>query len=75
MFVGRKVRVVAQVMQFDVGSVIGKSIDDHQLIIKGSPPPHHLSKHVEIIGIADTSQFVAAEIWTSFGDNFGTVTS
>ncbi|KAL2941147.1 Replication protein A 14 kDa subunit B [Bienertia sinuspersici] len=70
MFVGRKVRVVVQVMQSDVGSVIGKSTDDHQLIIKGSPPPHQFTKHVEIIGIADTSQSVTAEIWTNFGDNF-----
>lgn len=69
-FVGRKVRVVVQVMQSAPGTVIGKSTDGLQLTIKGSPPAHPLTTYVEVIGIADTNQSVRADIWTNFGDNF-----
>uniref|UniRef100_A0A7C9CSD9 Replication factor A protein 3 n=1 Tax=Opuntia streptacantha TaxID=393608 RepID=A0A7C9CSD9_OPUST len=70
MFVGRKVRVVVQVIQSTAGSVIAKSTDGLQLTIKGSPPTHPLSTFVEVVGIADTNQSVRADIWTNFGDNF-----
>ncbi|RVW63856.1 Replication protein A 14 kDa subunit B [Vitis vinifera] len=36
-YVGQKVRAVVQVIGFDGGVVTGKSVDDQQLIIKGSP--------------------------------------
>ncbi|XP_021758149.1 replication protein A 14 kDa subunit B-like [Chenopodium quinoa] len=70
LYVGRKVRVVVQVIQSDEGSLIGKSTDDHQLVIKGSPPTQPLTKYVEVIGIADSNQSVLADIITNFGDNF-----
>ncbi|GAB4833375.1 Replication protein A 14 kDa subunit B [Ancistrocladus abbreviatus] len=68
-FVGRRVRAVIQVIRSDAGSVIGKSTDDQQLVIKGSPT-HPLSTYVEVIGIADSNQSICADIWTNFGDNF-----
>ncbi|XP_048494095.1 replication protein A 14 kDa subunit B [Beta vulgaris subsp. vulgaris] len=70
MFVGRKVRVVVQVIQSDAGSLIGKSTDDRQIVIKGSPPTRPFTKYVEIIGIADSNQSIHADIWSNFGDNF-----
>lgn len=71
MYIGRKVRLVIQVIQSDGGSIIGKSTDDHQLVIKGSQPTHPLTTYVEVIGIADSNQSVIADILTNFGDNFG----
>lgn len=70
MYVGRRVRAVIQVLRSDNGT-IGKSTDEQQLVIKGSPPPFPLTKFVEVIGIADGSQSLRAEIWTNFGDTFG----
>ncbi|GAB2300723.1 Replication protein A 14 kDa subunit B [Dionaea muscipula] len=70
MFVGRRVRTVIQVIRYDAGAVVGKSTDDHQLVVKGSPPSQPLTTWVEIIGIADSSQSIRADIWTNFGDNF-----
>ncbi|KAK9755295.1 hypothetical protein RND81_01G016000 [Saponaria officinalis] len=70
MFVGRKVRMVIQVIRSDALSVLGKSTDDQQITIKGSPPPQPLTTYVEVIGIADSNQSVRADIWTNFGDNF-----
>ncbi|GAB2235884.1 hypothetical protein Drorol1_Dr00026329 [Drosera rotundifolia] len=69
MFVGRKVRAVIQVMRNDAGSVVGKSTDDQQIIVKGSPS-QPLSAWVEVIGVADSTQSIRADIWTNFGDNF-----
>ncbi|KAL8150589.1 hypothetical protein V2J09_020397 [Rumex salicifolius] len=37
-FVGRKARTVVQVVRSEAGSVVGKSADDQQIILKGSPP-------------------------------------
>ncbi|KAG8376735.1 hypothetical protein BUALT_Bualt09G0094700 [Buddleja alternifolia] len=66
--VGRRVRAVIQVLRSDgSGSVVGKSTDEQQLIIKGDPPAP-LSTFVEVIGIADSNQSIRAEIWTNFGD-------
>ncbi|XP_057518267.1 replication protein A 14 kDa subunit B-like isoform X1 [Amaranthus tricolor] len=70
MFIGRKVRIVVQVMQSDAGSIIGKSTDNQQVIIKNSQPTQPLTTYVEAIGIADSNQSVRAEILTNFGDNF-----
>ncbi|KAI3447456.1 hypothetical protein Pfo_004121 [Paulownia fortunei] len=68
--VGRRVRAVIQVLRSDGGgSVIGKSTDDQQLVVKGHPPAP-LSTFVEVIGIADSNQSVRAEVWTNFGDVF-----
>ncbi|GAB2225842.1 hypothetical protein Drorol1_Dr00021610, partial [Drosera rotundifolia] len=69
MFLGRKVRAVIQVMRNDVGSVVGKSTDDQQIIVKSSPS-QPLSAWVEVIGVADSTQSILADIWTNFGDNF-----
>ncbi|CAL1360585.1 unnamed protein product [Linum trigynum] len=68
--VRKRVRTVIQVMNSDRGSVIGKSTDDQQLVIKGSPPSTPLTRFVEVIGIADSDKSIQAEIWTNFGDNF-----
>ncbi|XP_057505599.1 replication protein A 14 kDa subunit B-like [Actinidia eriantha] len=67
MYVGCKVRAVIQVARFDDGTVIGKSTDEKQLVVKGSPP-FPLATYVEVIGIADSNQSSHAEV---FGDTFG----
>ena len=69
MHVGRKVRAVIQVTCSDVGSVMGKSTDDHQLVVKGSPFVP-LTSYVEVIGVAENDNSIRAEIWTNFGDSF-----
>ena len=71
MYVGRRVRAVIQAIQPDAGGVTGKSTDDHQLVVKGSPPPFRLTNFVEVIGIADSDRSIRAETWTNFGDTFG----
>ncbi|CBI18579.3 unnamed protein product, partial [Vitis vinifera] len=71
-YVGRKVRAVVQVIGFDGGVVTGKSVDDQQLIIKGSPPSVPVMNYIEVIGIADSNQSIRAEIWTNFGSTFDT---
>ncbi|KAI8563018.1 hypothetical protein RHMOL_Rhmol03G0080800 [Rhododendron molle] len=68
-YMGRKVRTVIQVMRSDGGTVIGKSTDEKQLVVKGSPPVP-LTTYVEVIGIADSDQSIRAEIWNNFGDTF-----
>lgn len=68
-YIGRKVRSVIQVMRSDGGTVIGKSTDEKQLVVKGSPP-FSLTTYVEVIGIADSNQSIRAEIWNNFGDTF-----
>lgn len=70
-YVGRKVRAVIQVIRKDGMAVIGKSTDDRQLAVKGSPLSL-LSTYVEVIGIADSQSSIAADTWTNFGDSFGT---
>ncbi|CAA2970495.1 replication protein A 14 kDa subunit B [Olea europaea var. sylvestris] len=72
MHVGPRVRAVIQVLNSDGGgTVIGKSTDEQQLVIKGHPPGP-LSTFVEVIGIADSNQSIRAELWTNFGDNLDT---
>ncbi|XP_057980836.1 replication protein A 14 kDa subunit A-like isoform X2 [Malania oleifera] len=71
-YVGRKVRTVVQILQVDSGVTTGKSTDDCQLIIKGSPPPCPLMSYAEVIGIADSEQSICVEIWTKFGETFDT---
>lgn len=68
--IGRRVRAVIQVIRNDGGSIVGKSTDEQQLVVKGHPstPP---TTFVEVIGIADSNQSIQAEIMTNFGDNFG----
>ena len=70
LYVGRKVRAVIQVLRSDGGVVTGKSTDENQIIIKGSPS-FPLSSFVEVIGIADSDKSIRAEIWTNFGTTFG----
>ncbi|CAL1394824.1 unnamed protein product [Linum trigynum] len=70
MHVRKRVRTVIQVLNSERDSVIGKSTDDQQLVIKGSPPSTPLTNFVEVIGIADSDKSIQAEIWTNFGDNF-----
>ncbi|CBI30306.3 hypothetical protein PVL29_010538 [Vitis rotundifolia] len=72
MYVGRKVRAVIQVIRSEGGVIIGKSTDEQQLVIKGTPPSFPLTTFVEVIGIADSNQSIRAEIWTNFGDTFDT---
>lgn len=61
-----------QVVGADRGAVVGKSPDDLQLVVKGSPPSAPLTNFVEVIGIADSEKSIQAEIWTNFGDAFDT---
>ncbi|VVB12569.1 unnamed protein product [Arabis nemorensis] len=68
-YIGQKVRAVVQVIRSDIGSVIGKSTDDQQIVVKGSPPSP-LTTYLEVIGIAETDNTIRAEVWTNFGDNF-----
>lgn len=70
LYVGRRVRAVIQVLQSDGGVVMGKSTDENQIVVKGSPPAP-LSKFVEIVGIADSEKSIRAEVWSNFGDSFG----
>ncbi|KAE9585376.1 putative replication factor A protein [Lupinus albus] len=67
-YVGRKVRAVMQVIRSDGGAVIGKSTDEKQLVVKGSPPSVPLTNFVEVIGIVDNEKCIRAETWTNFGD-------
>lgn len=69
--VGRRVRAVMQVVRSDGAVVIGKSTDDKQLVVKGSPPPAPLTTFVEVIGIVDSDKSIRAEMWTNFGDSIG----
>ncbi|XP_050226825.1 replication protein A 14 kDa subunit B-like [Mercurialis annua] len=71
MHVRKRVRTVVQIIGSDRVGVTGKSSDDHQITIKGNPPPS-LTNFVEVIGIADTDKSIQPEIWTSFGDTFDT---
>lgn len=70
MHVGRRVRALIQVIRSDGGSVTGKSTDENQLVVKGSPP-FALTNFVEVIGIADGEKSIRAEVWTNFGDTIG----
>ncbi|XP_038905423.1 replication protein A 14 kDa subunit B [Benincasa hispida] len=73
LYVGRRVRAVIQVLSEGNGVIFGKSTDDNQITVKGSPP-FPLSKFVEVIGIADTDKSIRADVWTNFGDSFDTST-
>ncbi|XP_022144611.1 replication protein A 14 kDa subunit B [Momordica charantia] len=73
LYVGRRVRAVIQVQSEGNGVIYGKSTDDNQIIVKGSPP-FSLSKFVEVIGIADTDKSIRPDVWTNFGDSFDTST-
>lgn len=71
-YIGQKVRTVIQVVGSDVGSVVGKSTDDLQIIVKGSPPTTTTpSTYLEVIGIAENENSIRAEVWTNFGNSFG----
>ncbi|RDX98715.1 Replication protein A 14 kDa subunit B, partial [Mucuna pruriens] len=72
-YVGRRVRALMQVMRSDGGVVIGKSTDEKQLVVKGSPPPAPLTNFVEVIGIVNSDKSIGAEIWSNFGDAIGIV--
>ncbi|KMZ63176.1 Replication protein A 14 kDa subunit B [Zostera marina] len=70
MYSGRRVRTVIHVVRIDGMSIIGKSSDGNELIVRGCPsfPPSHF---VEVIGIADAADLsVRSEISTDFGVNF-----
>ena len=71
--VGKRVRVVMQVVRSDGVAVIGKSTDEKQLVVKGSPPPAPLTTFVEVIGFVDSDKSIRAETWTNFGDAIGIV--
>lgn len=69
-FIGQKVRTVIQVIGSDMGSVVGKSTDDLQIFVRGSPPTCPTT-YLEVIGIAESENSIRAEVWTNFGDSFG----
>lgn len=69
-YIGQKVSTVVQVIRSDVGSVIGKSTDDQQIVINGSPH-QPLTTSIEVIGIAETENTIRPEFWNNFGDSFG----
>ncbi|XP_010434513.2 PREDICTED: probable inactive dual specificity protein phosphatase-like At4g18593 [Camelina sativa] len=68
-YIGQKVRAVIQVIRSDIGSVVGKSTDDQQIVVKGSPQPP-LTAYLEVIGIAESDNTICADVWTNFGDSF-----
>ncbi|XP_010439835.1 PREDICTED: replication protein A 14 kDa subunit B [Camelina sativa] len=68
-YIGQKVRAVIQVIRSEIGSVVGKSTDDQQIVVKGSPQPP-LTSYLEVIGIAESDNTIRAEVWTNFGDSF-----
>ncbi|KAL5058734.1 hypothetical protein RYX36_030338 [Vicia faba] len=73
-YVGRRVRTMIQVVQFDGVFVIGKSPDEKQMIVKISPDsplplPH--TGFVDVIGIVSSDKSIKAELWTNFGDEIG----
>ncbi|CAB4287161.1 unnamed protein product [Prunus armeniaca] len=70
LYVGRRVRALIQVVRTEGGTVIGKSTDENQLVVKGSPP-FPLTKFVEVIGIADGEKSIHADIWNNFGETIG----
>ncbi|KAL2324035.1 hypothetical protein Fmac_023093 [Flemingia macrophylla] len=70
-FIGKKVRAVVQVNQCDGGVATAKSSDDCQLTIKGLPEVPLLN-YIEVIGIAESSNSISAEVWTDFGNTFDT---
>ncbi|KAL5545824.1 hypothetical protein UlMin_005511 [Ulmus minor] len=73
LYIGRRVRALIQVVRSDGGAVVGKSTDENQIVVKGSPPVS-LTNFVEVIGIADGDKSIRAEIWTNFGDSSDTYT-
>ncbi|ESQ45236.1 hypothetical protein EUTSA_v10010848mg [Eutrema salsugineum] len=68
-YIGQKVRTVVQVIGSDMGSVVGKSTDDLQIFVKGSPPAS-TTTYLEVIGIAESENSIRAETWTNFGISF-----
>ncbi|CAI8614866.1 unnamed protein product [Vicia faba] len=69
--VGRRVRTVIQVVQYDGVLVIGKSPNEKQMIVKISPDSPLPSPHtgfVEVIGIVSSAKSIKVELWTNFGD-------
>ncbi|XP_071719957.1 replication protein A 14 kDa subunit B-like [Rutidosis leptorrhynchoides] len=69
-YVGRRVRIVIQVLRPDVNGLIGISTDDKQINVKGRQLPSPVTTFVEVIGVADTAQSLEAETVTNFGDAF-----
>lgn len=72
LYIGKKVRTVIQIIRSENDVVHGKSADDQQLIIKGSPPSL-LTQFVEVIGTAESPQSINADKWHNFGDTFGNI--
>ncbi|KAG7560614.1 Replication factor A protein 3 [Arabidopsis thaliana x Arabidopsis arenosa] len=69
-YIGQKVRTVIQVVGSDIGSVVGKSTDDLQIVVRGSSPTPPLTTYLEVIGIAESDNAIRAETWTNFGNSF-----
>ncbi|KAJ0255250.1 Replication protein A 14 kDa subunit A [Hirschfeldia incana] len=72
-FIGQKVRTVIQVVGSEMGSVVGKSTDDLQIVVRGSPPPTTPTTYLEVIGIAESENSIRAEVWTNFGNSFDAI--
>lgn len=71
-FIGKKVRAVIQVNRSDGGIITGKSTDESQITVKGLSSQVPVMNYVEVIGIAESSNSIRAEILTDFGATFGT---
>ncbi|XP_058737493.1 replication protein A 14 kDa subunit B [Vicia villosa] len=69
-FIGKKVRIVVQVNQSDGAAITGKSTDESQIIVKGLSSQVPVLNYVEVIGIAESSNTIRAEIFTDFGATF-----
>ncbi|KAL5070712.1 hypothetical protein RYX36_021599 [Vicia faba] len=69
-FIGKKVRIVVQVNQSDGAVTTGKSTDESQIIVKGLSSQVPVLNYVEVIGIAESSNTIRAEIFTDFGATF-----
>ncbi|BAT93719.1 hypothetical protein VIGAN_08024700 [Vigna angularis var. angularis] len=70
-FIGKRVRTVVQVNQYGGEVATAKSTDDSQLTIKGLPQVP-IMNFIEVIGIAESSNSIDAELWTDFGNTFDT---
>lgn len=70
-YVGRRVRIVIQVVKVDASGLIGISTDEKQIHVKGRQLPSPVTTYVQVIGVADSAQSLDADIVTNFGDTFG----
>ena len=72
MFVGQRVRTVVKVHKNEGGVLVGQTTDGRQLTIRGASEGRE-SNYLEVIGIADNSQSITAQICKDFDQDFGEI--